>query len=100
MIEDDEIQGVLPSFQKVEAKKFVKVPRPLPTEAHVLAKDISEYCGEVHQFAKYLGVITRKGLPWAYKTFSEMKSFQRELMKKGDYIKNPAALFMSKSAST
>lgn len=43
------------------------------TEAHALAKDVSEYCNEPKQFAMFLGAITRIGLGRAYQLFSMMK---------------------------
>jgi hypothetical protein len=43
------------------------------TEAHALAKDISEYCEEPKKFAMYLGALKRIGISRGYQLFSMMK---------------------------
>lgn len=72
-------------FQKIEY--FVKKPeRGIHSEAHALAKEISEYCGEPKKFAMYLGIIKNVGLPRAYRIFAELKQAKE--------IKTPGKLFL------
>lgn len=72
-------------LQKIEY--FVKKPgKGIHSEAHALAKEISEYCGEPKKFAMYLGVIKNIGLPRAYKIFSEIRQ--------GKDIETPGKLFL------
>jgi hypothetical protein len=47
------------------------------SEEHLIATDISNYCGEPKRFNLYLGMILRIGKKKAYQIFSEMK--QRNL---------------------
>ena len=79
------IDSVIPRKEDKEIES-----RQIHSEEHLLAKEISEYCGEPKKFAMYLGVITRIGKSSAYKIFGEMKH---------DTFKprNPGRWFMYKS---
>src|SRR3989338_5547285 len=72
-------------LQKIEY--FKKQPaKGIHSEAHALAKEISEFCGEPKKFGMYLGVIKNMGLPSAYRVFAELKQ--------GKEIKTPGKLFL------
>ena len=70
---------------------FVKKPEHgLHSEAHALAKEISEFCGEPKKFGMYLGIIKNIGLPRAYRILAEMRQTKE--------IKTPGKLFLYLSA--
>ena len=97
-MDEDEILGVLTLKNPWDSKRSIREKsKGIHTEYHALAHEISNWCSEKNYFAKYLGVLMRKGLPWGYKTFSEMKQYQSKLMNEGKWLKNPGALFMSKA---
>lgn len=58
----------------------------------MLAKDISEYCGEPKKFGMYLGVIKRIGKDRAYYLFSVMKDPHNK-------VKTPGRWFMWKASA-
>lgn len=71
---------------------FVRKPeKGIHSEAHALAKEISEFCGEPKKFGMYLGVIKNMGLSRAYQVFAELKQ--------GKEIKTPGKLFLYLSAN-
>src|SRR5947207_383747 len=72
MADEIDIGGILKS--RISALKSRKVQeKGIHSPLHVLAKEISEYCGEPKEFAMYLGVIKNLGLSKAYRIFSEIK---------------------------
>lgn len=62
--------------------------RTMHSEAHLLSKDISEWCREPKEFAMYLGRILDVGVPDAVAIWSELK--QRRTP-----IRNRGALFLT-----
>jgi hypothetical protein len=52
------------------------------SEEHLIAADISKYCGEPKRFNLYLGTILRIGKQKAYQIFSEMKQREAECLHK------------------
>ena len=52
------------------------------SEEHLLAAEISDFCGERKRFNLYLGTILRIGKQKAYQIFSEMKQREREYLYK------------------
>ena len=71
--------------QKLEYK-IKKPERGMHGEAHALAKEISEYCGEPKKFAMYLGIIKNIGPKDAYRIFAELKQSKN--------IETPGKLFV------
>jgi hypothetical protein len=74
----------------------------LHSEEHLIAAEISEYCGEPKKFARYLGVIKRIGKHKAYQIFSELKQREAEYLNKPPEsgpppIKSRGAYFMWKA---
>lgn len=75
-----------------ELKSLIKIKKPvrgIHSEAHALAKEISEYCHEPKKFAMYLGIIKRMGLSRAYQVFAELK--------RSPDVKTPGKLFFWKA---
>lgn len=71
---------------------FVKEPmRGIHSEAHALAKELSEFCGEPKKFGMYLGIIKNIGPRESYRIFAEMRQAKE--------IKTPGKLFLYLSAS-
>lgn len=60
--------------------------RTIHSQIQLLAKDISEYCGEPKKFGMYAGTIKRIGLNRAYTIFSTMKQTRTNIRKKGAYF--------------
>lgn len=90
------IDSVIP--RRAHKKTFpdryeIKRLERIHSEEHLLAKDVSEYCGEPKKFAMYLGVIRRIGKQRAYEIFSKIKNSRVK-------AKSPGRLFMYKSAKT
>jgi hypothetical protein len=52
------------------------------SEEHLIADDISKYCGEPKRFNLYLGIILRIGKHRAYQIFSELKHRAAEYLYK------------------
>ena len=52
------------------------------SEEHLIAADISKYCGEPKRFNLYLGIIRRIGKQRAYQIFSELKQRDAEYLYK------------------
>src|SRR3989344_8950174 len=81
----------MPDNQLTKIEYFVKKPEHgMHSEAHALAKEISEFCGEPKKFGMYLGIIKNMGLPRAYQVFAELKQ--------GKEVKTPGKLFLYLSA--
>ena len=68
-----------------------KAERGIHSQAHALAKDISETFGETKKFAMYLGIIKNIGLKRAYRLFSKIKQSKN--------LKTPGKLFVYESSS-
>src|SRR3989338_10965182 len=81
----------MPDNQLTKIEYFVKKPEHgMHSEAHALAKELSEFCGEPKKFGMYLGIIKNIGLPRAYRIFAEMRQAKE--------IKTPGKLFLYLSA--
>jgi len=60
------------------------------SEEHLIAADISNYCGEPKKFHTYLGIVIRIGKQKAYRIFSEMKQRDLEYLHKPPESRPPA----------
>jgi hypothetical protein len=72
------------------------------SEEHLIAAEVSEYCGEPKAFARYLGVVKRIGKHKSYQIFSELKQREAEYLYKPvterpPPIKNRGKWFMWKA---
>jgi hypothetical protein len=72
------------------------------SEIHYIADEISKFCGEPEQFARYLGVIKRIGKQRAYEIWSEMKNADQGYLylpadRRPEPIKSRGKLFMWKA---
>ncbi len=65
-------------IKKAAPRKRRPDSQTMHSEAHVLARDVSEYCREPKAFALFLGRIVTVGLPISYKAFSELKDRMRQ----------------------
>jgi len=86
------IDSIVPRRAQKNPYEIARLER-IHSEEHLLAKDISEYCGEPKKFAMYLGVIKRIGKQRSYEIFSEIKNSRIK-------PKTPGKLFMYKSAKS
>ena len=52
------------------------------SETHYVAEQMWEYYDKKEMFGLFLGLIKRKGVPWAYQVLSDMRDYQKRNNKK------------------
>ena len=59
-----------------------KTKNKIHSEIHYIAEQMWKYYNKKESFGLFLGLITRKGTNWGYKTLSDMQDYLRQNNKK------------------